>query len=241
MWICDQCGKPLDDTLQKCTLCGAEKKEQISKKAGKAHASRTFEFGADKPKEETTPEPAIVEETPPEEKAEPKAPLVQERPIVTIAKRLVKTQRFWIIFGSVLLAFIVIPGSISLVGKLASRKPKTVSTTAITPELRQKFEKMIEDILPDKLEWARAIMSLRIPTRFPEELAMEIDKKNAEVRYDNKQKTEAYYRFLVCYHFVDAHKKTYRWQPVTFYFEMRNGVWTMVGDLWIKESEMIFE
>ena len=84
-------------------------------------------------------------------------------------------------------------------------------------------------------------MRNRLPTRFPEELEMEIDRDQVKVRYDNIQKQSVYYQLSVAYHFVKAHEKTYIWQPVTFYFEIRNGKWELIGDRWVREWELEFE
>jgi hypothetical protein len=166
---------------------------------------------------------------------------VGERPIIVIARKLSRTPRFWMIFGAVVLGFVIIPWSVSMIAKLAKGPELDYNANVVEPEVKKKLDVIIEDIMPDKLEWAQELLRNRLPTRFPEELTMDINKAEAEVRYEGKGKTSAFYRMLVSYHFTDAHKKTYFWQPVTFFFEVRNGTWTMIGDKWIRASEMIFE
>jgi len=238
MWICDNCGQPLDDNAKKCTMCGMERIRVSSKKAEEAQASRIFEFGTQKKEPEKTKPEAIPDEITP---TEPSVGFKDERRIITILNRLMRTPEFWLIFGAIILGFLVIPWSIQQIIKITFKPADNNIASVVEPELREKFELIIDDALPDKLEWAREVMRRRIPTRFPEELTMDINKQDAEVKYDNKEKTSAYYRLLISYHFIDANKKTYFWQPVTFYFEVRDGVWTLIGDHWIRESELELE
>ncbi len=183
---------------------------------------------------EITPEPEPVPEE--SEKAPP-----PERPFIVILKRLSQQPRHWVILGALLIAFMFIPYGVRQVIELGSQPNYEINKNKVESELQEKFDLMIEDTLADKLEWARLVLRNRVPTRFPEELTMEVDKQSAEVKYDNEDKSSAYYSLLVSYHFEDDHQKTFRWYPVTFFFEIRSQAWTLIGDRWVRESEIIFE
>ncbi|MCK5243525.1 hypothetical protein KAR34_13840 [bacterium] len=252
MWVCEICGQPCDDKDKECSMCTTEQPKQTAKKAGTVPAVRTFEFNedakppapppiAEEPESSETPEAIAATAETENETDETELPAIGDRLIVTIAGKLARAPRFWMISGAIVLGFIIVPWSISQIIKLTGGPALDYHANAVEPELKKKLEVIIKDVLPDKLEWAQEHMRLRLPTRFPEELTMDANQAEAEVKYDNKEKNSAYYRMLVCYHFVDAHKKTYFWQPVTFFFEIRNGAWTMIGDRWIRKSEIIFE
>ncbi|MCD4812159.1 hypothetical protein K8S19_00480 [bacterium] len=240
MWVCDHCGQPMDDKAKKCSMCGVIKPEEIIKKAEAAQVSQSFDFsekaGAKKPE---------IHKAVDTVQAEPEAPSqvepVNERPIVTIFRRLVVSSKFWIVLASVVLAFILVPWTIQKINQFSTANEFDYDAKSVETTLCSKFELIIDDTLPDKLEWAREVMRLRLPTRFPEELLLDISKQEAEVKYENDEKTSVSFRMLITYHFGDAHKKTYYWQPVTFFFEIRNGEWVLIGDRWLRESELVFE
>jgi uncharacterized protein (DUF58 family) len=107
--------------------------------------------------------------------------------------------------------------------------------------LEVEFQKTMEEYLPDKLEWGREIMRKRLPSRFPEELLMSYDVAKVDVRYTNREQNQAVYRLPVAYYFLNQPRATFRWQPVTFHFELRNRQWVMIGDNWMTEDDLKFE
>lgn len=244
MWVCDHCGQPMDDKAKKCSMCKTDRPEEKSKKSEKAQVSQSFDFSvtAEEKKAEataaqdaeSTPEDTPAVDTTEEEQRD-------ERPIFTILRRLAVTPKFWIVFASIVLAFILVPWTIQKINQFSSADSFDINADKVEPELQSKFELIIDDTLPDKLEWARNVLRFRLPTRFPEELLLDINKQEAEVIYETDEKTSASFRLLIAYHFADAHKKTYIWQPVTFFFEIRNGEWVLIGDRWLREGELIFE
>ncbi|MEW6517480.1 MAG: hypothetical protein AB1439_11340 [candidate division FCPU426 bacterium] len=173
----------------------------------------------------------------------PPAPRIRlgERPLVTITKRLARQPRFWVMLGSVLAVLIAMPWLGMQTVKWASQPAAKTDPFKVDDEIKKKFEKLVDQALADKLEWGRDVLRNRLPTRFPEELIMEVDKQKTEAKYDNRKKNTATFAIIISYHFDDDHPKAIRWYPGTFYFEKRNEEWRLVGDNWIKESELILE
>jgi len=75
---------------------------------------------------------------------------------------------------------------------------------AVEPEVVKKFNVLIDAYLPEKLQWGRDILTRRIPSRFPEELTLDLDRAKSEVRYDDASRTSAYYQTLASYHYFSA-------------------------------------
>lgn len=249
MWICGNCGRPVrDDRAAACPHCNnvkGSRRPAIARPAGgnTPSALPTQTTVAPKP----APAPAAV---PPAAKAPaavappaPPAPRVKlgERPLVTMAKRLARQPRFWITFASVLAVLVAVPWLGMQLSKWASRPVVKADPTIVDPELKKDFEKMVDQALADKLEWGREVLRNRLPARFPEELVMEVDKQKSEVKFDNRKKNTVNFQILVSYHFEDDHRKAIRWYPGTFFFQKQDEKWYLIGDNWIKESELIFE
>jgi hypothetical protein len=158
-----------------------------------------------------------------------------------MAKKLARQPRFWIALGSILAVVVIVPWLGLQLAKWASRPVVPTDPTKVETEAKKDFEQMVDQALADKLEWGREVLRNRLPTRFPDELIMEVDKQKSEVKYENRKKTSASFHILVSYHFEDDHPKTLHWYPATFFFQKQNEKWYLVGDSWIKESEIVFE
>jgi hypothetical protein len=100
---------------------------------------------------------------------------------------------------------------------------------------------MVDAAIPEKLDWGREVLKQRVPSRFPEELLMEVDREKPEIRYTSDEKTEAYYRFTIAYHYKETNKKVFTWSSVQFFFGFKNGKWSLIGDRWPREWEVVFE
>jgi hypothetical protein len=112
---------------------------------------------------------------------------------------------------------------------------------AVDPVLARDFSALVDAALPEKLEWGREILRHRVPSRFPEELLLDTDREKAEIRFLNDEKTEAYYRCSIAYHYKETNKKIFSWMSAQFFFELRNGKWFLSGDRWPREWEVVFE
>lgn len=187
--------------------------------------------------------PLAADQTPDLDKNQGHKTAVQAKTnqLLAIVQSLGRSRQFW------LTAFYILSGALTLFwGTKAVMKffePEAVksSTMQVEPAVASQFETMIKELLPEKLDWAREQMKRRLPSRFPEELLMETDETKVEVNYDNKKHTAAHYEMQIAYHLKEIRKESYIWQPVTFYFELRQGKWVMVGDKWIRDSDLVFE
>lgn len=136
---------------------------------------------------------------------------------------------------------VAVPWAGLQLAKWASKPVAKTDPLQVEAETRKQFENLVDQTLADKLEWGREVLRNRLPTRFPEELVMEVDKQKADLKYDNRKKQTAAFSVQISYHFEDDHPKTIRWYPVTFFFQKQDDKWYLLGDTWIKESELIFE
>ncbi len=163
------------------------------------------------------------------------------RQLLTILHSLSRSRRFW------LMTFYVVAGALTLfwgtraVMRLLEPEANKPKSMQVEPAVAGQFEVMVKEMLPEKLDWGREQMKHRLPSRFPEELLMETDETKVDIKYENKKHTAAHYELQITYHLDDAVKETYVWQPVTFYFELRQGQWVMVGDKWIRPTALVFE
>ncbi|MCK5219265.1 hypothetical protein KAR10_07080 [bacterium] len=159
-----------------------------------------------------------------------------ERPVVVLLNQMIRASSFWIGFSFVLVGLIVVCW-----GPEVFKRTYDIRANDVEEELKAQFELMLRKTLPEKLEWGREALRKRLPSRFPEELFLATKQKDAEAKYDNSQRTSAHYQIFIAYHFLDAPERTYLWNPVTFYFELRHGHWELAGDRWVTEWEVEFE
>jgi len=122
-------------------------------------------------------------------------------------------------------------------------KPKPVEETKIEFSQAQldQMAKQVDAVIPDKLEWGREILRKRIPSCFPEQLLLEVDKSKPDVKYEDKAKTYISYRVNVSYHLEELPKELWNWQSVTFFFRPKDGQWGLYGERWPREDEIEFE
>jgi hypothetical protein len=244
MRVCGECKKPLEGSATRCVYCGsatvsyvADKKPEAPTEEESGGITIIFDKGQDHPHahkhgaEGTGPGEAAGEQ---DEIEEETSPLIQK--VLLWAKE----PKYWIIAGAVIVAL----GGLAwwtLVPHKVQVQEVEADPRAVDPVLAKDFSKIVDAAIPDKLEWGRDMMKRRVPTRFPEELIMDVDRDNPEVRYNDDTKTTAYYRFIIAYHFKETHKKLYPWTSVTFFFELRKGKWVLTGERWPRESEVVFE
>jgi hypothetical protein len=199
----------------------------------KGQATRTFNFGASAPVEaKPVAAPAKAVPIP-----QPRV-AAAERPIVVILRRLLRNPKFLIGMAGLVAALVILPWGTRV---LMKPKPEAAVKADFNTQEIATFDKLIDQILPEKLDWGREVMHRRLLTRFPEELQMEVDKNNRDIKWDGKGKVLAYYRFSIAYHFKEEARENYSWKPVTFFFRMEAGKWVMMGERWMREDEVLFE
>jgi len=247
MWICGNCGRPVrDDRAEACPPCssvkGTRRLSTVRPSGGAAEqpAAANAAATAVKPPQ---PAPAPVKPQAPAAPPPPPEPRVKlgERPLVTMAKRLARQPRFWIVLTCVLAVVVAVPWAGMQLAAWVSRPAPKTDPLAVEEETKKHFEKMVDQALSDKLEWGREVLRNRLPSRFPEELVMEVDKQKADRKYDSRKKNPASFNVQISYHFEDDHPKAIRWYPVVFFFQKQEDTWYLIGDNWLKESELIFE
>lgn len=154
---------------------------------------------------------------------------------------LLRDPRLWIGLGLGIVLIVLGPWAWQQLQPKAGSVSVTQDPRAVGSVLRQQLDALVQETVPDKIEWARGIIRQRMPFRFSDELLLELDQPAAEVRYDNEQKNSVTYHIQICYHFDQTPKRIYQWQGVSFSFQQRDGVWTLVGESWIKEENLTLE
>jgi hypothetical protein len=214
---CSNCGKVLDDDADRCPECGSSK--------------LTLSLETRKPE----PVTAIIA-PPPEPKAAPAATVEEEPEPVSAWQGPLP----WSVLAAVVILLGIGAGWFFLSGR-PQVPVKTTDPNAVELLVRQKLEKLIQEYLPEKLEWGRELLKKRSPNRFPEELALATNETKADVEYVNPEKTAAAYGMQIAYHFPETPRKSYQWQQVTFFFEQHQGKWVLTGDKWPNDWDLNFE
>jgi len=147
---------------------------------------------------------------------------------------------FWPAAGAAVIGLSLIVG-LTLIGFGRPVAVKADDSNNVAGETRQVFDKLVSNYLPEKLEWGRELLKVRMPSYFPEELLIAMDTRKAEVKYSNPQKTQASYHMLVAYHFKETPKSAYIWMSAAFFFEAKEGKWQLTADKWPREWEVNFE
>jgi hypothetical protein len=246
MRVCGECGKNLEGSATRCHFCGSTKVSYVSDPETPTpvtlpvHAQPAekdggitiiFDKGHNHPVEEEPAEEAAAE-APADEEEEPS--------FFSTAVQWARQPLHAALLGAALVA----AGGI-LWWTLAPHRTQVeeveADPRAVDPVLAKEFAKMVDAAIPEKLEWGRDILRRRVPSRFPEELFMEVDRDKPEIRYTSDEKSEAYYRFAIAYHYKEANKKLFVWNSVQFFFELRSGKWVLTGDRWPREWEVLFE
>lgn len=247
MRICSQCGKTLEGSATRCPECGSTSvtwtadQPVVPQPETPPQAPETPKSGITIIFDKGEDTPVFSEPTPESDSA---LVVVEPTKKESVFSLMWQTWRnkpgFWV--ALVVLALLA-GGGVFLMFKWNSifPEPAVANQQGVDETLARQFSHMVDEMLPEKLEWGREIMKRRVPTRFPEELLMAVDKKNPEIRFLNPEQTSASYRFTMAYHFKDTNRKLYPWASVIFYFEMRNGKWVITGDRWVSEWEISFE
>jgi hypothetical protein len=214
---CSKCGKVLDADANRCPECGSSK------------MSLSLET--------RTPEPVTAIIAPP---PEPRAAFVEpiaEEPEPVPAWHGPVT---WALAAAVVVV-LGLGGWWWLQGGRGRTPLQAADPNAVDAVVKQQFGKLIQDYLPEKLEWGRELLKKRAPNRFPDELAIATNEAKADVEYTNSEKTAAAFGMQIAYHFPEMPRKAYLWQPVTFFFEFRQGKWVLTGDKWPNDWDLNFE
>ena len=242
MKICDNCGRPLAEGETECSICNPKKTEENQVEIREFNAEEYSKIlkaslEAEAKKKQTE---KIAEEKADQEDTDTNK--IVDRPIVSILKKTFQAGKSWLILVGVLVLVLVLSGLGKLISeKISNTTNNNIEVNKITPELRRELDIKLASILEDKLKWGREVMRKRLPSRFPEELILDKDLTKAEVKFENNSLKNVYYYLLVAYHFKHDHEATYRWKPVTIYFEQREQEWVYIGEKWLNEWDLEFE
>jgi len=125
--------------------------------------------------------------------------------------------------------------------KSATVAQSRLNSNAVEPENRLQLEALLQEAIAEKLEWGQALLKQRMPSRFPEELRLDVNKAQIDVQYTNREKTAVTYSIPVAYHFPELPVNAYTWELGTFFFEKQQGKWVLIGDKWLNEWDIHFE
>lgn len=235
MRTCWKCGQALADEIERCPACG-----NIT--ALENRAAQAAKPGPAAPAKELSPVQIAekvwnnVQQT-----WETRVRPVAEHPLLLNVDNWLFRHWKWLVLGAAVL--VATAGGVWSLNRFYQEMASTKSELDIrlADETAKQVTGLIQEVLPEKLEWGRDVMKRRVPGRFPEELSMDIDKAKGELKFMNREKTKAMYTLLIAYHYRNTHRRTFNWEPVTFYFKKSGQHWVLTGDKWLTEWEVNFE
>lgn len=165
----------------------------------------------------------------------------KEKVLITIGLQLIRSKRFGMGVAYAVAGLLTVVWGIQAIGKLMEPKAEQVAVSTVDEQVVAQLDSIIDEVLQEKLAWGQEVMQRRLPIRFPEELILKDDRSRADIQYENDKQTALYYEFQIAYHMDNDPPETYRWRPVTIYFELRDNKWVRIGEQWLRAGELVFE